>query len=126
MNTLKLMLGVFFTLILGTTACAQETQREVSDETKARIEQYFQKLDLNEDQKPKFEEITIKYAKQMKALRDDTSKSRYEKYKTLKTIQGNKDKEMKALLTKDQYKVYKEAQAEMREEFKSRAKAQRN
>jgi Spy/CpxP family protein refolding chaperone len=107
------------------SACGQEPQREINEETKARIELYFQKLDLTEEQKPVFEKITLKYLDQMMSLKDDNSKSRYEKYKAIKAIQSNKNKEMKGLLNKEQYTVYKEVQAEMREEFKARAKANR-
>ena len=76
---------------------------------------------FSEEQKPQFEEITKKYAKQMKAVKDSDG-SRMSKYRKVKSIRKNKDAEMKRLLSKDQFNVYLEKQKEMRKKMKARRK----
>ena len=127
MNRSRVILAVLFALLISVLATAQESKKMdgVSDETRERIEKYFNELDLSEEQKPQFSEITRKYAVQMMEVKDNTVKSRYEKYKDIKNIQSKKDKEMQVLLNKDQYATYKEVQEEIREEFRARAKERR-
>lgn len=121
MKTLRQILTIAIVMLIGSTAIAQD--RELTDEQKAQIEEklseYFEKLDLSEEQKPKFEEITSRYADKMKALKG-SSKSRFGKYKEFKSIRKEKNKEMKALLNKDQYEIYKEMQKERQENMKEK------
>ncbi|WP_308992454.1 hypothetical protein QLS71_000325 [Mariniflexile litorale] len=76
----------------------------------------YEKLNLTEDQEPQFAEITQRYRTQMQALKN-SSKSKLGKYKEFKSIQNAKDSEMKNLLSKDQFKTYKEIQEEMKEKI---------
>ena len=85
------------------------------------MEAYAAALQLSETQKPKFEEITKKYAEQMIALKESDG-SRMSKYKKLQSIHENKNAEMKSLLSKDQYKVYLEKQEERLKKMKERRK----
>ncbi len=39
------------------------------------------------------------------------------KYKKLKSLNAERDKKMKEVLTKDQFKIYKQQQQEMKDEF---------
>ena len=103
---------------------AQKT--EMTDEQKVRMEQqlslYYDKLDLADEEKPKFEEITKKYGKQLIALKN-SGKGRLSKYREFNRIQNNKNAEMEELLTKEQYLVYEEIQEEIQEEMKKRNKS---
>jgi len=72
----------------------------------------FEKLDLTEEQKPKFKEITKKYAHQIRTLKADDVKKKLAKLKEFKSIIDSKNKEMKTLLSSEQFKVYKETQKE--------------
>lgn len=124
MKVLKI-LSLFFALcLMGTnTTFAQSRAANLTVEQKAQIKQnveaYAVALQLSETQKPKFEEITKKYAKQMKAVKDSGDRP-MSKYKKVKSISKNKDAEMKSLLSKDQYKVYLEKQEEMQKKMKER------
>ena len=64
-----------------TIAFAQDRKftEEQKEQIKEQLEQYYEKLDLSEDQKLEFEEITKKYALQMKTLKT-SDKSRFAKY----------------------------------------------
>ena len=123
MKVLKILSLVFALFLIGTnTTFAQSKVANLSEEQKEKIkqnlEEYTTALHLSEAQKPKFKEITIKYAKQMKAVKDNGG-SRMSKYKKVKSIRKNKDAEMKRLLSKDQFKVYLEKQEEMKKKMLS-------
>ena len=119
MRALKI-LSLFFALCLISinTNFAQSRATNLTEEQKEgikkNVEAYAVALHLSEEQKPKFEEITKKYAKQMKAVKDSNDRP-MSKFKKVKSIRKNKDAEMKQLLSKDQYKVYLEKQEEMKE-----------
>ena len=120
---MSLFLVVF---LIGTnTTFAQSSVANLTEEQKELInknlEEYAVTLNLSEEQKPKFEEITKKYAKQMKAVKDSGGR-RISKYRKVKSIRASKNAEMKRLLSKDQYKVYLEKQEEMQKKMKKRRK----
>ena len=127
MKALKI-LSLFFALcLIGTnTTFAQSRAANLTEgqkeEIKKNLEEYNVTLHLSEAQKPKFEEITKRYAKQMKAVKDSGG-SRMSKYRKVKSIRKNKDAEMKSLLSKNQYKVYLEKQEEMQKKMRERRKA---
>lgn len=120
-NTIKHILVSMVVAFISITAVAQE--RELNKEQKAQLETqlevYFQKLDLSEKQKPKFEEITKKYGKQMMALKE-SDKGRLSKYKEYKSIMNNKNREMKALLSDKQYIIFEKTQEEMQKKMKEK------
>jgi len=111
-------------LLVGITNINAQTKREnLSDEQKEEIkknvEEYTTSLNLTDVQKTEFEAITEKYAKQMVAVRDSGG-AKFKKYKKLKSIRKNKDKEMKQLLNQEQFKTYLEKQEERKKQMKAR------
>ena len=110
-------------LLVSTMSFAQDREltEEQKEQVKEQLEQYFEKLDLSEEQKPTFEEIAKKYALQMKTLKT-SDKGRFAKYKEFKSIERSKNKEMKTLLSTEQYKIYKETQKEMQKKMKEKRK----
>jgi uncharacterized membrane protein len=123
LKILSLFIALFF-ISANTTFAQSKTANltyEQKEENKKNLEEYAAALSLSEEQQPKFEEITKKYAEQMKALKDNSG-SRLSKYKKMKSIQINKNAEMKKLLSKDQYKVYLDKQEEMQKKMKERRK----
>ncbi|WP_103070849.1 hypothetical protein [Aquimarina sediminis] len=92
---------------------------EATQKERRKKLEYLVKLDLSEEQKPKFEEITKKYGLQMKTLKT-SGKSKFAKYNELKSIIGSKNKEMKALLSAEQFKIYKETQREIQKKIKEK------
>lgn len=86
-----------------------------------QFSEYSERLNLTEEQRPKFIEITQKYTGQLKALKD-SSKSRFSKYRDYKKIVKNRNKEMKALLSSQQYEVYLEVQKEIQKKMKENRK----
>ena len=126
MSALKI-LSLFFSLFLiGTNTTfvqskAANLSEQQKEEIKKNLEEYSAALHLSKAQKPKFEKITKKYAKQMVAVKDGGGRL-ISKYKKVKSIRKNKDVEMKSLLSKEQYKIYLEKHEEMKKKIKGRRK----
>ena len=77
---------------------------------------YLDRLDLSQDQEPKFIEISVRYRKQFESLKN-SSKSRLGKYRAFTEIQKNKNGEMKSLLSPNQYEVYLNVQKEVQKKM---------
>ena len=92
---------------------------ERKKEMKAKFEVYKQKLNLNEEQSKKVDTINAAYFDGLTTLKNSVE-SKMEKYKKLKSLNSDRNKQMKSVLTKEQFKIYKEQQQEMKEEFKAR------
>ena len=126
MNVLKILCLFLALCLIGTNTTFAQSRAanltvEQKEEIKKNVEAYAAALQLSETQKPKFEEITKRYAKQMKAVKDSGDRP-VSKYKKVKSIRKNKDAEMKRLLSNDQYKVYLEKQEDMQKEMRERRK----
>ena len=113
MKTLKQIFVIAIVMFVSSSVIAQETtlNDEQKAKLKAHLQESFEKLNLSEEQKPKFKEITKKYALQLKNLKN-SDKSKSTKEQEFKSIINSKNKEMKALLSAEQYKVYEETQKE--------------
>jgi len=124
MKSLKVLPLFFVLFFIGiNTSYAQSKADNLADEQKEEIkknlEEFAAALDLSDDQRPKFEAMTKKYAEQMQTVKNGDGR-KLQKYKKVKSIRKNKDAEMKALLSKDQYKIYLEKQDEMKTKMKQR------
>ncbi len=124
MKSVKILSLLVVALVIGTTTInAQSSEKNLSEDQREELaqnlEEYFAALDLTEEQQPKFEEITRRYAGQMKEVKGG-SERKLQKYKKIKSIREKKNAEMKDLLTKDQYKVYLDKQEEMQQKMKER------
>ena len=65
-------------------------------------------LNLTADQKPKFQEIWKNAMEQRKAVREDTSLSKEDRKTKMKAINEDTNKQLKDLLTADQYAKWQE------------------
>jgi hypothetical protein len=104
MKSLKILSLFFVLFLLGTnTSFAQSKATDLTDQQKEELaqnmEEYYETLDLSEEQKTEFEAITKKYAKQMRAVKEGSG-GKYSKYKQAKSILKNKNAEMEQLLSK--------------------------
>lgn len=113
MKSIKVFISIITLTFFASITTAQE--RTLTDEQKTKIKEHFKEsfeiLDLSEEQKLKFKEITKKYVFQMKTLKN-SNQSKSKKIQEFKTIIEFKNKEMKELLSSEQYNVYEETQKE--------------
>ena len=93
--------------------------RSLSAQTHSRYEEYLKQLNLTAEQTPKVRSIDSTFKAQVKPLKN-SSESKLSKYQKLKSYRNERDKQMKAVLTKEQFKTYKELQKEMKANRKNR------
>lgn len=124
MKELRILTFFLAIAFLGANSSfAQSKAAQLTDEQKEELaqnmEKYFDALNLSAEQKSDFESITKKYAKQMLAVRDGSG-GKYRKYKKIKSMQKDKNSEMKKLLSKEQYQTYLKVQEEMQKKMKEK------
>jgi len=101
----------------GSPARSTDSTRTPEGRAAALTEKMKTELSLTDDQYPSVQAINLKYAQKNEGI-FKSSDGKFAKYRALKSSQKDKSKEMKAILTSDQYKKYEEMMKEMTEEFK--------
>lgn len=126
MNPKKI--GLFLTaalliISLGTKAQSADTTNVAMDRATAMTEKMKARLNLTDDQVPRVQTINSRYAEKNREIFTGSG-GRFAKFRALKSSQKQKDKEMKAVLDKDQYKQYEAMKEEMKnkamEEYRNR------
>ena len=115
-------IAVGLLLAFGNVASAQDAGKDTTKKGKKgmptieqRMERYDKELKLTDEQKPKVKALLGKYdKKRQEALGGDTNLSRQEMREKLQPIMEEQNKEMKKILTADQYKKYEELGQRMR------------
>lgn len=115
---LKLLVIFTFFLFNTTSSIAQGNQltQEQNEMMKTQIEIYFDKLELTDEQKPKFEAIIKRFALQFVQLKE-SNEGRLSKYKTYKTLSENRFEAMKAILSKSQFEDYLVLQKQVQQQM---------
>jgi Spy/CpxP family protein refolding chaperone len=121
---MKRIIKITMVLVLVTMAAINASAQskmteEQKKEAKARYQAYKEKLNLTEDQSKKVDAINTTWFEGIAELKNSDA-SKMSKYKKLKSLNAERDKKMKEVLTKDQFKIYKEQQAEKKDKFKQR------
>jgi len=123
MNTLfKSLFALSLCLFCFSPSFGQTSAEGLSDEQKTELQEGIQSLvvslELTEAQKVDFTQISEKYGPKLLALKESDA-SRFSKYRQFKSISKSRNKEMKKILSKDQYALYLEKQQEMQEKMKA-------
>lgn len=101
----------------GFTQSKPKMTEEQKKEMLAHFEAYKEKLNLTEEQAPEVQKINSEYFEVLADLKKSDA-TRMEKLRTFRDAKSTRDAKMKKVLSKEQYKMYTEFQAEMREELK--------
>lgn len=115
---LTLLLVLVTTGAIKASAQSELTEAQKS-EAKARYRQHKEKLNLTEDQSKKVDAINATWFEGIADLKRSGA-SKMARYKKFKSLKADKDGKMKEVLTKEQFKIYKQQQREMKDEFKQR------
>jgi hypothetical protein len=103
-------------------ARAQQKQKMTPDQRAAKITEWMKtNLKLNDEQTAKVSDINKKYASKMEDLRS-TITDKKKKMTAVKDLDKQKDSELQAVLTPDQFKSYLAKKEEMKEQVKSKMK----
>lgn len=134
MHSLKYI--VFSTVLVLTVACSSQKQADTTyrqpqpagaerqmPETEERAarqaEQLTTRLMLDEPTTERVEKIILKYAERNEALRQ-SSGDRRSKFSAFRENMSAQDREMKQLLTEEQYEAYREIREEQRAQMRER------
>jgi len=112
------------TIILSSVAArAQSTDSIPASERRASqlTEKMKTELSLTEPQYAQVQAINIKYAQKNEEI-FKSPEGKFTKFRSLRSSQKNKSKELKAVLDKDQYRKYEEMAAKMKTEAKEQYK----
>jgi len=112
---LTLLLSIALALMtIGADAQSMDSTRTPEARAAALTEKMKTRLTLTDDQVPQVQAINLKYAQKNQEIWTEGG-GRFAKFRALKSSQKDKDKELKAVLDKDQYKKYEEMREEARE-----------
>src|SRR5688572_9623609 len=108
----RLPLFAFFFLVSIVTLNAQETTRtSAADRAKKLSDKMKTELSLTDSTYTNVYAINLKYAEKNAEIMNG-AEGKLAKFKSLKTSNDQKEKEMKGVLTKEQFKKYKEMMKE--------------
>ena len=127
---LMLFITINFMAISRVQAQGDPKQKEFAEKFKAMTPQQradFQtntmldKLKLGNQQLAKVKEVNLKYALKFQPILM-SDKSRFSKFRAFKSLQEEKDVELKDIFTTSQFKQYKDYEDEMRKMMKAEMK----
>ncbi len=126
MNFMKRLIPFFFlmTAAIYTTSAQEVLSPEQKQEIVENVGQFISDLNLSEQDKPEFRFIMTDFFIGLVALRA-TNFSPQTNTKILKTLVKGRDSRVKALLSKEQYKVYKARVKERQANIRAFMKEQR-
>ncbi len=117
-----------FAALTGTLMLAHQQSAAAQDSTDLRdlsleervekqTEMQAEKLKLDEEQQEAMHDINLKYARKLEDLRGEGRSFRT--MRKLKSLRSDKEKEVREVLTDEQYKEYQALQEEMRNQFRN-------
>lgn len=119
-NNLLITLLSFVLILFSFGSFAQQrpvgTPEERASRQTARMKEV---LKLSPEQEPTVADINLKYAKQIQSLME-TGGRNLKTMRDAKAIMNSKDKEMKEVLNKEQYRQYEDLRDEMRNAMRER------
>jgi hypothetical protein len=115
----------FLWIILLAMVCRAEAQQQGGGDAEAwanKLTNWMKTtLTLSEEQLPPVEEINLKYANKLYALKRNTIPRR-QKLEVLKDNNAAKDEELKKVFTPDQFKLYQSKKQEIIKQMKQKIK----
>lgn len=125
----KNLIGCALFLFISLGSFAQDTdmkgKRERGEIKEAQIQKWKTELNLSEEQVAKIQEANKKRKEQMDKLRAEKQSERKENIEKAKGITEEFDKDMKAILTPEQYTKFDEMRDDKREQFREKMKERR-
>ena len=121
----KAMILLAAVMLWLSPALAQERQQKSPEQRAAKITEWMKtNLKLSEDQVTKVGEINNRYAMKVDDIRKSTPDKKQKK-SSIKALDKDKDGELKAVLSDDQFKSYLAKKEEMKEQIKQKKKEQK-
>ncbi len=125
----KSLIGCALFVLISIASFAQDADnksRKVRGEGREeQIEKWKTELNLSEEQVAKIQAANKKRKEQMNKLREERKSERKENIEKVKNITDEFDREMKAILTPEQYTKFDEIREDKREQVKEKMKERR-
>lgn len=128
MKTKIAFAAVLLLMMVSLNGFSQSKPKMTEEQKKemiAHYEAYKEKLNLTEEQTPEVQKINTEYFEALANLKKSDA-SRMEKFRKYRDLKSARDSKMKNVLSKEQYIIYTEFQAEMREEWKENRRENKN
>jgi len=110
-------------LIAGANAHAQQKTTATPEQRANKVTEWMKtNLQLNDDQVSQVKVMNLKYANKTQELKDNRTLTRRQKLQVLSDNDKAKDKELKDVLTDDQYKTYQSKKSEIKKQLKQKMK----
>ena len=120
---MKRIIKITAMLVLVISAINVSAQSRMTEdqkvEAKAKYQGLKQKINLTEDQSKKVDAINTTWFEGIADLKK-SNEPKLAKRNKFKSLNNARNKQMKDVLTKEQFKIYRAQQKEMKEEFKQR------
>lgn len=113
-----ILLAVVLSGILSVNAQSKEDLGSAEERAQMQTEFMAEKLELTDEQVPQVLTINLNAAKKMDEVMKLTN--RMQKFKAFRSLMMEKDEALKAVFTKDQFKLYKESKEEMKKKIKEK------
>jgi Spy/CpxP family protein refolding chaperone len=125
----KSLIGCALFVLISMTSFAQDAdnknRRARGEGREEQIEKWKTELNLSEEQVAKIQAANKKRKEQMDKLREERKSERKENIEKVKSINDEFDKDMKAILTPEQYTKFDEIRDDKREQVKEKMKERR-
>ena len=118
MKTSTLLLALF--LFIAGSSYAQDSSAD--QKAKALTDRMKTQLTLNDDQYKQVYDINLDFVTKLGTVKENGG-GKMAKFKSFKTIDGNRDAALKKVLTEQQFKDFQTQKKENREEMKERYKS---
>lgn len=122
---MKTRIVVVAMMMVSTLMFAQPRHGNQADRQEKRLEKMKTELSLTDDQYGKIKEISAEFASSRAAIRKDTSLTRGATFNKMKSLRTDEEKQINAVLTKEQQAKWTELKAKREEEHKKRMEEQR-
>lgn len=125
----KSLIGCALFLLASIASFAQDAEvkgrKGRGEEREVQIEKWKTELNLSDEQVTKIQAANKKRKEQMDKLREEKKGERKENIEKVKGISEEFDKEMKAILTPEQYAKFDQMRDDKREQVKEKMKEKR-
>lgn len=124
--TLKVMLSLALCIMLTASFLQRASAQGMMRSPEERAKQLKERLKLDDEQTKKVEEIFKSAQDKMQEVMGNTQGDRDAMRKTMIDLRAKADKEIEALLTKDQKKKYDEVKKEQEKRMRARMRERRD
>lgn len=113
----KIAFSLFFFIFSFSVFAQEKTNEQMAEEMTKHMKS---QIDFNDENYDKIYQINLDFVSQTAELKSDTQLGKIEKVKKLKELDENRDKQLKEVLTEEEYKKFQDNKSENKKTMKER------